>query len=229
MTSRNGRPMPVDPVDILEESVAIDAAHGELAGVLAYPLAGVPTRAALVVGPHPLMGGRLENNVVRSVARGLAEYGLTTLRFAFAGDGPTSEVMDEFWRTGHAPDDPARVDDARSAAIWFAHNVIGPTVLVGYSFGASILAEMIDLVGATQLVLICPTIAHHDFTEVARSSLPKLVIASNNDFATPLDAVETWAARCAGDANLIVLESAEHFFRGQEDRLVGEITTWLHP
>jgi alpha/beta superfamily hydrolase len=216
-----------DPIDILEEAVTIDAPSGALSGVLAYPLAGAASRAALVIGPHPLMGGRLENNVVRAVARGLAEHGLSTLRFAFAGDGPSAEVMDTFWRTGHAPNDPAHVEDARAAAGWFARSVRPPDVLVGYSFGAAIAGLLLDEIAPARVALISPTLTHHDLDGLARSSLPKLVMTSDNDFATPLATVEDWVADCAEPKTLVVLPSAEHFFRDQEDRLVQEIVQWL--
>jgi len=219
--------LPAEPVDILEESIAIDAAAGELAGVLAYPLAGVPASAALVVGPHPQMGGGLENNVVRAVARGLAERSYLTLRFAFAGAGPTAESMDAFWRTGHAPEDPHRVYETVAAARWLQKLNPGSVMLIGYSFGASLLAPLLDELPVVGIVLVSPTLVHHDFAPVAQCGFPKLVVVSDNDFATPLVKVRGWFATCADPKSLAVLPSAEHFFRGQEQLLVSEIVQWL--
>lgn len=216
-----------EPVDILEETVRIPGPAGALAGVLAFPLVGTPGRAALMVGPHPLMGGRLENNVVRAVSRGLAEHGLLTLRFAFAGKGPTAEIMEAFWRTGHAPDDALHCDEACAAARWLGRMDLGSVVLVGYSFGASLLAELFDELPVSHVVMISPTLSHHDFSAVARSRLPKLLITASNDFATPAIVVQNWFADCAGPKSLVILESAEHFFRAQESRVVGELVRWL--
>jgi alpha/beta superfamily hydrolase len=219
-------PVP-EPADILEESVTIAAPAGALAGVLAYPLAGAPTSAGLVIGPHPQMGGRLENNVVRAVGRGLAECGRLALRFAYAGAAPTAESMDAFWRTGHAPEDPQRMHDALAAARWLRNLNPSAVVLVGYSFGASLLAPLLDQLPVVGIVLISPTLVQHDFSALAICRVPKLLIVSDNDFATPLETARGWFSACAESKTLAILPSAEHFFRGQEQSLVNEIARWL--
>ncbi len=214
------------PLDILEEAVQIPSAAGSLPGVLAYPLVGRPAEGTLVVGPHPLMGGRLENNVVRGVGRGLAERGSTTLRFQFFRSGGSADVMERFWRTGRAPDDPLHADDARAAADWLASVVCGRLTLVGYSFGASLLAALLTP-RVRGVVLIGATLVQHDYTALAASPVPKLVIAADNDFATPLAATREWCAAGQPPVRLVVLPAAEHFYRGQESRIVEEITQWL--
>ncbi len=218
--------MSVERFDIVEETVRVPHEPEPLSGVFAYPLVGLPDRAALIVGPHPLMGGRPENNVVRAVGRGLAECGLATLRFRFAGEGATPEVMEQFWQTGRAPDDPGRALDAAAARVWLADECPGRLVLVGYSFGASLLADLLDA-SVDAAVLIGPTLAQHDFRRLASSGVPKLVIAADNDFATPLRVTKAWACSARGVVKLVVVPAAEHFYRGQEERIVEEIIEWL--
>jgi len=218
--------MPPGPLDILEEQVRIDAWPQVLQGVLAYPFAERPPRAALIVGPHPMMGGRLENNVVRAVGRGLAEHGFCTLRFRFSGDGPSPEVMDAFWRTGRAPDDPRRALDAQTALAWFRRVHGGPLVLVGYSFGASLLTGLCSRKCVSHIVMIGATLAQHDYRPIAECSLPKLLITADNDFATPLETTRNWFAAAREPKRLVLLEAAEHFYRGHEQRLVEEIVAW---
>ena len=218
--------MATEPLDILEEAVEIPGDDAPLAGVLAYPLAGRPSRGALIVGPHPLMGGRLENNVVRGVGRGLAEHGLITLRFQFSGASTSAEVMECFWQTGVAPDDPRRADDARSAAAWFAGLISAPALLIGYSFGASLLAAL-SSERTPGVVLIGPTLTQHDYAALAASAVAKLIIAADNDFATPPAATQSWFEAAAEPKKLVVVPAAEHFYRGQESRLVEEIVRWM--
>lgn len=212
--------------DIVEEGVVIPRDQQPLDGVLAYPLVGQPTRAALVVGPHPLMGGRLENNVVRGVGRGLAEHGWLTLRFEFTGAATSPEVMEAFWKTGRAPDDPQRADDAQAALDWFRQTAAAPLVLIGYSFGASLLAELVQahVIG---VVMIGATLAQHDYSALARLPVRKLVIAADNDFATPLETTRRWWHAAAEPKRLVVIPAAEHFYRGQEEEIVAEIVSWL--
>jgi alpha/beta superfamily hydrolase len=214
------------PLDILEEAVQISGHTALLPGVLAYPFAGFPRGAALVVGPHPLMGGRLENNVVRRVGRGLAEHGLASLRFEFAGADTSPDVMETFWQTGRAPDDPRRADDAAAAFTWLGALCAGPLLLVGYSFGGSLLAALRSE-RVRGVVLIGATLAQHDYTALAHSTLPKLLVAADNDFATPLATTQAWFESAAAPKRLVVLPAAEHFYRGQEARIVEEIAAWL--
>ena len=213
-------------LDILEESVEVPSPRGRLMGVLAYPFAATPARHALIVGPHPLMGGRIENNVVRAVGRGLAEAGFLTLRFRFADDGVSPGAMEEFWKTGRAPEDASRVDDALVALEWLRRISRGPTLLVGYSFGASVLGGLLAK-GAAGLVLIGPTLAQHDFALIAASAIPKLIVGADNDFATPLATTSEWFALCAPPKQLVIVPAAEHFYRGQEDRIVKENLQWM--
>lgn len=217
---------PRQPVDIEEETVEICGAALRLTGVLAYPLAGRPQQSALIVGPHPLMGGRLENNVVRGVGRGLAERGFAALRFEFSRTGASADVLAEFWRSGRAPDDPQRAMDARAAREWLMELCSGPTLLVGYSFGASLLADLAPE-GVLGAVLIGATFAQHDYSALAGQRIPKLIIAADNDFATPMETTRRWVDAAADPRQLVVIPAAEHFYRGHEGRIVEEILQWL--
>jgi len=216
-----------DAIDILEESISINTRRESISAVLAYPFSSAPCGTALVAGPHPLMGGGLQNNVVRAVARGMAEHGFVSLRFAYGGDGPSTETMREFWCTGSAPDDPNRIDDANAALAYLTTVCHRPTVLIGYSFGASVLAPLLSNPSPASIVLIGPTLRQHSYSGIQDSTVPKLIISADNDFATPLDDTHAWFAAAASPKKLVVVDAGEHFYRGLEDRLVAEILQWL--
>jgi alpha/beta superfamily hydrolase len=134
--------------------------------------------------------------------------------------------MEEFWKTGRAPDDPHRRDDAAAAFDWLRALTDRPIVPVGYSFGASLLGGLLD--GQTRgVVLIGATFAQHEYGELASCGVPKLLIAADNDFATPLSITQQWFAAASEPKRLVVVPAAEHFYRGQEDRIVEEIMAWL--
>ncbi len=221
--------MKTQPCDILEESVSITSQRASLNGVLAYPFGAAPELAALVVGPHPMMGGRLDNNVVRATARGMAERGGVSLRFEFGGDGASAEVMEAFWQTGHAPDDPLRTEDTLAACAFLREVKSLPTVAIGYSFGASLLACLVGKPWISHLVLLGATLEHHDYSSISQSPLPKLVIAGDNDFATPLATTQQWFEAAIEPKRLVTLEAGEHFYRNQEDAIIREIVRWVRP
>ncbi len=89
--------------EILEERIGFDAEGLRLEGVLAFPDTGAPDTAFLVLAPHPHMGGTMDNNVVRHLARRGAAAGALTLRFNYRGTGaseiqlpPGKSVFDHF-------------------------------------------------------------------------------------------------------------------------------------
>lgn len=219
--------MQPETTDMIEESLTVESPAGPLSAVLAYPFAGTPRGAVLVAGPHPLMGGGLQNNVVRAVARGMAEHGFVSMRFAYGGADPSTETVQEFWRTGNAPGDLNRVDDARAALEYLASVGHGPAILIGYSFGASVLGALLSEPAPGRIVLIGPTLCRHSFDGIRGSAVPKLIITANNDFATPLESTLAWFEQAQSPKKLVIIEAGEHFYRGLEDRLVAEIIQWL--
>lgn len=203
------------------ESVYISAPHGRLAGELCYP-DGRADAAVLIANPHPLMGGAINNNIVSRLALGLAGVGFATLRFDYGGVGRSggapvdvAEHMQHFWETGTTVDDPRMCGEAALVADWLGRQLGLPVMGIGYSFGAYALAgPAADRLDA--LAMVSPTLTRHDFTTLRRSTLPILVVYSDNDFATPaedtLDWVQSLGARALGH----LIAGGEHFYRGQE-------------
>ena len=207
---------------LIREKVKIPASDGALAGELTYPFEGT-TFAALIVNPHPHMGGRTGNRLLVQLAEALADGGGVVLSFDYSGvgesDGPrvdVAESMSQFWKTGSAPEDPRMVDDAHHAIAWMTKTTTLPLMVVGYSFGAyAATLALTDAVDA--LVLISPTIKQHDFARLQSQSLAKLVVYSDNDFATPQSNLETWLTEFPQPLETCRIPSGDHFFRGHEN------------
>jgi alpha/beta superfamily hydrolase len=202
------------------ELVRIPVENGTLAAELAYP-DDRPAFAAVIVNPHPHMGGSMQNNLVTALAERLAETGVT-LRFDYRGvgesDGTRLDLADslgQFWRTGNAPEDPLMVEDARAAIRWLGSNIDAPLIAIGYSFGAYAAVRALDDDPAA-LILVSPTITQHDFKSLDARQMPTLVIFSDNDFATPAVRTWAWASQLPFPVLLKCCAGAEHFFRGQE-------------
>jgi alpha/beta superfamily hydrolase len=221
---------------IVAEHVRFPAGAYQLEGVLAYPEAEPPRAAAVIAGPQPLLGGDLNNNVVRALADGLAESGLATLRFNYRGvgrsDGPAIDLaahLAEFWRTSHVTDETdARIDLEGAAA--HLRGIVGddlPLALVGYSFGCTLLPHVTAGEGPLARVLIAPTVARHDYTQYRALKEPMLVVASQEDFATPADSLRRWFATLQGPRRLVHLALDNHFFRGHESWLVRTVADFL--
>jgi alpha/beta superfamily hydrolase len=222
---------------IVVERVSITGGPYRLEGELAYPETAPPVGVAVIAGPHPLLGGNRQNNVVRGVGDGLAARGLATLRFDYRGvggsEGPTIDVaehMAQFWATGHVPDEMALTDDVR-CAVGHLRRAAGPELplaLVGYSFGCALLPHApLDATARPALVLIAPTLGKHDYDSYKSVCCPVLAIASEDDFSADAGRLERWVDGLAAPARLILRRLDNHFFRGHEAWLAETIADFL--
>jgi alpha/beta superfamily hydrolase len=217
------------------ETVHFASGPYRLHGELAYPEAGRPAGAAVLAGPHPLLGGNMDNNVVRALAAGLAERGLVTLRFDYRGvgrsEGPAVDVaahLARFWETSHVPDEMAFAEDVQASAALVAEAAPDvPRALIGYSFGCALLPYVRVPGPSCPRVLIAPTVGKHDYDPYRAVDGPLLVIASEDDFATDCGRLRAWFDGLGAGRQLILRRFDNHFFRGHEGWLVEAVFAFL--
>jgi hypothetical protein len=226
------------PEALVREAVSFQAGQYRLEGELAYPEAAAPAGAVVLAGPHPLLGGSMDNNVVRALAEGLARRGRATLRFNYRGVGgsegpavdPTERVA-RFWETSHVPDELNHQADL-AGAVAFLRCVVGPEMplaLIGYSFGCSLLPAALPAAGvAAALVLVAPTVGTHDYCAYDGVANPKLVIAPEGDFAADAAALSRWFGGLPAPKEIVRPRLDGHFFRGHEHWLLATVGTFLN-
>jgi alpha/beta superfamily hydrolase len=205
-----------------------------LEGELSYPERRSPLAGAVVAGPHPLLGGTMQNNVVSALTRDLARRGLATLRFNYRGtghsEGPPVDVVNslaEFWKTSHVREESAYRQDLIGAC-QFLQEVLRPgtpLVRIGYSFGCSLLPAVVR--PHDPLILIAPTIGTHDYEAFTSVENPLLLIASEDDFAANDEHLREWFDRLSAPRRLERGRFDNHFFRGHEEWLAETIFAFL--
>ena len=145
----------------------------------------------------------MDNKVVQTLAKALAELGCATLRFNFRGVGKSAGVFD---------DGVGETEDAAAALAWARSQVPESTPLVaaGFSFGCFVQTLLLPRSQPQQLVLVGPAVNRFTISEVAKDTI---IIHGEEDDVVPLADVMNWA-RPQG-LPVTVFPGAGHFFHGR--------------
>ena len=224
------------PPEIVEEALRFTAGDLALEGVLAYPAGEAPEGTLLVLAPHPHMGGRMDNNVVRHLARRAAETGSASLRFNYRGVGSSEIALpagtsryDHFAAMERGQRYEELLPDALAAyrTLEDAAGALPRRVVVGYSLGA-ILAGMLGArVGATHLAGISPPVARAPLDTWRGCAQPKLFVGGDADFAFDVARFRDAYAALPEPKRFERLEGADHFYRKEEERVFDALARWL--
>jgi alpha/beta superfamily hydrolase len=208
----------MDPVSFTTEDGV------RLEGELRMP-DGDPAGAAVLCHPHPRHGGSKDHPLLWAIRNDLASTRrLAVLGFNFRG------VMGSAGTYGGGRDE---LRDARAAVALARQRVAegAPTLLVGWSFGASVaLREALDdrRVDALALVgmpldpkdLALPPVP--DDVDLRRFRRPTFVIAGEHDGYCPPDAARAFA-EAFPDAETCIVSGTDHYFWRREREAAGRI------
>ncbi len=224
-----------DVATVIQEQVTFVGTAGRIEGVLTYPEQAPPMASMLIVGPHPMLGGDYKNNVVRELATRLAEQNYLTLRFNFRGvgnsDGTTilsTDNIAEFWAKSRIDDEHGFAEDTTAAGHFLSETFGEVGHVLGYSFGAWLGSRWAAASrNLNSITLVAPTISQHDYSHAVELSLPKLVIASSDDFAVPTEGLRQQFSSWSDPKQLVIEDVDNHFFRGHEEWLAENVLTFL--
>ncbi len=180
---------------------------------------------AIVLHPHPLHGGNMNNRVVFSMFNNFVERGFSVLRFNFRGVGRSQGAFDN---------GVGELSDAAYAFDWMQQfNSNSPFCWIGgYSFGALISMQLMmrrpEIEG---FVSISPPAGTEDFSFLAPCPSSGLIIHGDKDTHVPLDAVKKLAQKLDGQknisVNLSIVKGADHFYKDNMDNLSKEVASYL--
>ncbi len=176
-----------------------------------------PWPGVVICHPHPLSGGSMDNNVVLALALGLVEEGFVTLRFNFRGvggsEGEHTKGEKEFQEVLGA------LDLIKS---WPDTN--GKTGLAGYSFGTMVILGHSELHGeADAIALVSPPFQAVEGTSLKDSEVPALIVTGDRDKLVDSTQLDAELAGFRHSLQFEVFEGVDHFWYGQETRLVPEV------
>jgi hypothetical protein len=182
---------------------------------------GTPRGSAVICHAHPRHGGSKDHPVLWAVRNELAgKRGLATLGFNFRG------IMGSEGSYGGGRDELA---DARAAIGFVRKRVEGPTLVFGWSFGASVaLREAFEdrRVGALALfglplrpddLELPPLPERHELRRLER---PLLLLAGEHDEYCPPDELRTYGD---GVAEVVIVEGVDHYLSRRERDAAGTV------
>ena len=180
---------------------------------------------AIVLHPHPLHGGNMNNRVVFIMFNNFVERGFSVLRFNFRGVGRSQGAFDN---------GVGELSDAAYAFDWMQQiNSNSPFCWIGgYSFGALISMQLMmrrpEIEG---FVSISPPAGTEDFSFLAPCPSSGLIIHGDKDTHVPLDVVKKLAQKLDGQknisVNLSIVKGADHFYKDNMDNLSKEVASYL--
>lgn len=180
---------------------------------------------ALMLHPHPLHGGTMNNRVVFALFQAFQRRGFSVLRFNFRGVGRSQGRFDS---------GPGELSDAASALDWMQsvnENAAGCWI-AGYSFGAWIGMQLLmrrpEIDG---FIAVSPPAGSLDFSFLAPCPASGLILHGERDDVVPAEAAEKLAKKLAHQKNVVVafrqIPGADHFFTSQMPELAKSIDEYL--
>ncbi|AZL15211.1 alpha/beta hydrolase [Rickettsiales endosymbiont of Stachyamoeba lipophora] len=173
--------------------------------------------AVLILHPHPLHGGTMNNKVVYNLYQTFVKSGFSALRINFRGVGKSSGTFDN---------GIGELADAAIALDWLQHqNQYANTFwIAGFSFGSWIALQLLmrrpELQG---FIAISPPVNKYDFSFLSPCPASGLIVQGNNDSVVSEEAVSKMVNKLSKqkhvDVDYRVIINADHFFRNQLEEM----------
>ena len=180
---------------------------------------------AVVLHPHPLHGGNMNNRVVYTLYNAFADSGFSVLRFNFRGVGRSQGSYDS---------GAGELSDAAYAFDWLqqVNTTSNLCWIGGYSFGALIAMQLMmrrpEIEG---FVSVAPPADSEDFSFLAPCPSSGTIIHGENDTNVPVESVKKLASKLDGQKNISVLfqsiKGTDHFFKDKIEELSSAASTYI--
>ena len=180
---------------------------------------------ALMLHPHPLHGGTMNNKVVYALYQTFVKKGFSTLRFNYRGVGRSQGNYDR---------GEGELADAAAALDWLqSYNTSAQSVwIAGFSFGAWIGMQLLmrrpEIAG---FISVAPPAGLFDFGFLAPCPSSGLMISGTQDEIIPEGAVETLVKKLSAQKGITIshttIKGANHYFTEHLDDLCGSVDKYL--
>ena len=180
---------------------------------------------ALLLHPHPLYGGTMNNPIVMELYIIFDALGFSTFRFNFRGVGKSEGKFDNGL---------GELADAAAALDWVQRQ--NPNTnqcwVSGFSFGAVICMQLLmRRPEITRFVSVSPQPNLYDFNFLAPCPASGLIVHGKKDEIAPLDDVQKLAQKLQAQKNITVeyeeISGANHFYDNEIPKLKKVIENYI--
>lgn len=191
-----------------------------------YHQAEDPTApVAVVLHPHPLYGGTMNNKIIYQMYQSFAKAGCSVMRFNFRGVGRSLGKFD---------DGLGEMSDAASALDWVQQQ--NPNAshcwIAGFSFGAWIALQLLmrrpEIEG---FVAVSPPANMYDFGFLSPCPAHGLVLQGEKDDIVQEAAVSQLVGKLGAQKGLKVdykvIPGADHYYRNAMDQMIDEVDGYI--
>jgi len=173
----------------------------------------------VITHPHPLYGGDMYNLVVETMVHVYQIKGYSTLKFNFRGIGKSQGSYDN---------GVGEQEDVLAAIAFLFEMGINQIDLAGYSFGAWVNAlTIINEPQLENMVMVSPPVAFIDFGPVSDLGSLRLIVTGSRDDMAPPDLIKKFYPAWNAEAQLEVINGADHFYMGYLDKLEAVFAMYL--
>lgn len=190
-----------------------------------YPSGKAEAPIALILHPHPLYGGTMQNKVVHMLGQIFQRQDFSVLRFNFRGVGRS---------VGEYDHGQGELSDAASALDWLQQlNENAPQCwIAGFSFGAWIAMQLLmrrpEISG---FISVAPPANNYDFTFLAPCPVSGAIMHGTADQVVPPESVDKLVTKLSSQKNIAIehfkIKGANHFFETHLTELGKAVTDYL--
>ena len=204
--------------------IIINGSEGRLEGRYHHSeQKGAPV--VLVLHPHPLYGGTMNNKIVYRLYHTFAQSGFSVLRFNFRGVGKSQGKYD---------DGVGELTDAATALDWLQlQNPDAMTCWIsGFSFGAWVALQLLmrrpEIEG---FVGVSPPANLYDFSFLSPCPAAGLITQGDRDDVVTEESVSKLAnklgAQSGSNVEYKTIAGADHYYRGVEEELDSVVSDYV--